>query len=101
MGQGVSQIKAATDHLSETYVMRMRVKEFVVDARLPQGRWAISKGHVFPAMPAEDAGMQEVIGLRVGCVPGAFRTCRTIRALTSGVLGEQDVEHLVRSRRGL
>lgn len=61
MGQGVSQIKAATNHLSETFVMRMRMKEFVIDHRRPLGRWAVSRNYV----DCPKRGAREV-ELRVG-----------------------------------
>ncbi|KAL8291502.1 hypothetical protein RQP46_002480 [Phenoliferia psychrophenolica] len=56
----VSQIKAATNHLNETFVMRIKIKEWVVDSRRPEGRWAVSKNYV------EGVGEQDVVKLRLG-----------------------------------
>lgn len=42
LSQGVSAIKAQTNHLNENYVMRMRMKQFNVDPRFPHaGHWEL------------------------------------------------------------
>ena len=63
MGQGVSQIKASTNHLHETFVMRIKLKEWVVDSRRPPSRWAVSKNYV--SVEGEE---KAEVPLRLGCV---------------------------------
>ncbi|KAK4695080.1 hypothetical protein P7C70_g8623, partial [Phenoliferia sp. Uapishka_3] len=51
MGQAVSAIKASTNHLNETFVMRMKMVEYL------SGKWLVSKNYVQPAssVPLDDA----------------------------------------------